>query len=198
MRLRSLLTALCVTFLLTIPVRAQDAGIMGSAETINPGNFKLAAYPMLVLGSGSNELGIGARVGYGLRPSWDIEGFISFFDGLTIFGAEVEYWILRGQSFHVSVAGGVHYATGDFADGLGIDARALISAEIFPRIELYGGLDAAFEFPGDPFDSYSTWHIVPGIEYSLAPNIDIIAEFGLGLNGHSADYIAGGIAYYIR
>jgi hypothetical protein len=39
---------------------------------------------------------------------------------------------------------------------------------------------------------------VPGIEYKLSDNLDLIAELGVGLNDSSANYIAGGVAYYLR
>jgi len=37
-----------------------------------------------------------------------------------------------------------------------------------------------------------------GIEYRLAEDLDFVAEVGIGLSDDSANYISGGLAYYLR
>jgi hypothetical protein len=52
---------------------AQDFGLMNSAETINRGNFKLTANPILVFGKGNadNEVGVAVAGGYGFGDRFD-------------------------------------------------------------------------------------------------------------------------------
>jgi hypothetical protein len=39
---------------------------------------------------------------------------------------------------------------------------------------------------------------VPGIEYAISQDIDLVAEVGIGLNDDARHYISGGIAFYLR
>jgi hypothetical protein len=41
-------------------------------------------------------------------------------------------------------------------------------------------------------------HLVPGIEYRLSDTFDLVAEFGIGINDNSSNYVGAGIAYYVR
>ena len=49
-----------------------------------------------------------------------------------------------------------------------------------------------------PNNSYNQILLVPGIEYKLHRDLDFVAEFGIGLNDNANNYLAGGLAYYIR
>ena len=194
--------ALLFACLLVIPAAAsaQDFGIMESAETINQGNFKLRANPMLLFGrhGGDSDIGVAALLGYGFTPRFDLEGGVALYDGVTFFGANGEYWVLKHAPIDFSIAFGVHRRVGDkTADYNGIDLTFLPGGHVSPRLEVYAGLDFAFEgldVPGD----YKTAHLVPGLEYKVNDSIDLLAELGLGLNDNSRHYLSGGIAIYFR
>lgn len=205
MRLRAL--ALLMTTLALVPgiARAQDFGVMESAETIDRGTFKLKVNPILVFGKNDadNEGGVGIAAGYGVTDRFDVEGMVSFFDGAKFFGGNVEYWLARDaeQQFDLSIGGGVHFGRGDLLlDTTGVDLTFIASKHVQPRLELYGALDFAFESITDDFvdGSYKTIHLVPGIEYKLGEDLDFVAEIGLALNDDANHYISGGIAYYFR
>jgi hypothetical protein len=183
---------------------------MESAETINRGNFKLMAYPLLVFGDGSddNDAGVALRGGYGFTDAFDIEGKVSFFEGVTFLGADAEYWLLKGRSVDVSGSAGFHFGSAD-DDGLdttGFDLTLLASKAVTPRLDIFGALDIALNsITDDRFediagfdDDFHTVHLVPGFEYKLAENIDVVAEVGLALSDDGAHYLSGGVAYYIR
>ena len=70
------------------------------------------------------------------------------------------------------------------------------SRHVTPRLEAYGALDLAFEAGSG--DSYQTVHLVPGVEYALSDDFDLVGEFGIGLNDSSSHYLTVGIAYYFR
>jgi hypothetical protein len=179
---------------------AQDFGILESAETINRGNFKLRVSPLVVFGKDAedNEGGLVATLGYGFTRNFDVEGGVAFFDGVTFYGANAEVWVARDTPIDVSIAGGFHRRTGDrTADFTGLDLTFLASGRVAPRLELYGGLDFAFEGIGDEFD-FKTVHLVPGIEYRITDDLDFVAEVGLALNDHARHYLAGGLAFYLR
>jgi hypothetical protein len=179
---------------------AQDFGILESAETINKGNFKLRISPLLVFGKDAedNEPGVAILAGYGFTGSFDVEGGVAFFDGVTFWGANAEVWLLKERPVDFSIAGGFHRRSGDRTVNLtGVDLTFLASGHVTPRLELYGGLDIAFEGLGDAID-FKTFHLVPGIEYRITDNLDLVAEAGLALNDEARHYIAGGLAFYIR
>jgi hypothetical protein len=195
----------CSTLLLAIPgaASAQDFGVLNSAETINRGNFKLTGAPMVIFGKngGDNDGGVSVSGGYGITDRFDVEGRVSFFDGVKFFGADAEYWLRKNRPVDFSVAGGFHVGDGDQQfDTTGIDLTFLASGHVTPRLEMYGGLDLAFNRINEDFsdDNYTTVHLVPGIEYSIAEDIDLVAEVGLGLNDDSHHYVAGGLAFYFR
>ena len=189
---------------------AQDFGVMESAETINRGNFKVMAYPLLVFGDGSadNDGGIALRGGYGFTDNFDLEGKVAFFDEVSFFGADAEYWMLKGSGFDLSGSVGFHVgAAGDDGfDTRGLDLMLLASKAVTPRLDIFGALDVALasitddRFDGNPGfdDDYRTVHIVPGIEYKVSDTIDIVGELGLSLGDDGGHYLSGGIAYYIR
>jgi len=191
-----------LAFVVSIPAAgiAQDFGIMESAETINQGNFKIRANPMILVGrnGGDSDTGVAALAGYGFTPRFDLEGGVAFYDGVTFFGANAEYWLVKHAPLDFSIAGGLHRRTGDrTSDYNGVDLTFLGSGHATPHLEIYGGLDLAFEGLGVPGE-YKTAHVVPGIEYKLNDMIDLLAEGGVALNDNSRHYISGGVAIYFR
>lgn len=186
---------------LPVSAAAQDFGVMNSAETINKGNFKLMANPIVVFGkNGSDsETGIAVMGGYGFGRRFDVEAKASFFDGITFFGADAEYWLVNDKPVNVSIIGGFHIADADGGlDAKGPDFTVLASGLVADKLELYGGLD----FSRNSFDNsnfnYSTWHLVPGIEYKISSQFDFVGEFGIGLNDRAHHYVSIGLAFYTR
>jgi hypothetical protein len=195
--------ALAFVLLLPAVTHAQDFGVMNSAETINRGNFKLAAYPLLVFGEGGadNNGGFVFLGGYGLTDNLDVEAKLGVFDEVTFFGGDVEYWLIKDRPWDLSLGGGFHVGRSDFVDETAVDITILGSGHVTPLLEIFGALDLAFQnfdVDGGFDDDATTAHLVPGIEYKLSDNLDLIAELGVGLNDSSANYIAGGVAYYLR
>lgn len=198
MQLRAIAAAAALVMLPAISW-AQDFGVMNSAETINVGNVKFLANPIIVFGEGDNETGVSISGGYGFTPRFDIEGRVSFFDGITFFGADAEYWLVRDQEVDVSVAGGLHagQADGPF-DLIGFDFAFLGSGHVSPQLELYGALDIATNEFDDDLGDYTTVHLVPGIEYAINEDLDFVAEVGVGMNDESDNYFSAGLAFYFR
>jgi hypothetical protein len=181
-------------------VSAQDV-LMNSAETINQGNIKLALFPTVIFGkSGDDSLwGVAGRVGIGLTRRFDIEAKTAIFDGLKYFGADVEYWLVQGRNANVSVALGGHLTdVQEGRDSFGIDTAFLFSTSPVKNLEFYGGLKLAFDSMKDPDQNVTRAHIVPGIEYRISPDLDLLAEVGIALNGNTRTYASVGLAFYIR
>jgi hypothetical protein len=206
---RFVLTAVMV--LVPALAQAQDFGVMESAETINRGNFKLKGNPMIVIGrdDADNETGVALSAGYGFTRRLDAEAKFGFYDGLILFGGDVEInllSVLRQQPFDLSFGAGLHIgnADNDFSDTRAFDITVIGSRLIANRLELYGALDFAFNtLTDDVFDDldddgYTTAHLVPGIEYALGRDLDFLAEFGIALNDDSSHYFSAGLAYYFR
>lgn len=189
--------AACV-MVLPLVAAAQDFGVMNSAETINKGNFKLTGYPIIVFGKNGadNDTGIAVSGGYGFTDRFDAEAKLAVCDGLTYFGADAEYWVVKGQPIDFSVAGGFHLGNGDGFDTTGLDLAFLASGHVADRLELYGALDFARNKINDTSIDFTTVHFVPGIEYRISPKLDFVAEVGLGLNDDSSNYLAIGFALY--
>jgi hypothetical protein len=186
---------------LPVSVAAQDFGVMNSAETINKGNFKLMANPIVVFGrhGSDGDTGVAVMGGYGFGKRFDVEAKASFFDGLKFFGADAEYWLINDKPVNVSIIGGFHIANFDGgADATGPDFTLLASGKVADKLELYGGLD----FSKNSFDnssfSYSTWHLVPGIEYRISNQLDFVGEFGIALNDNGNHYASIGLAFYTK
>jgi len=175
--------------------------LMNSAETINEGNFKLCAFPTVLLGEdgAENEWGIASRLGYGFTPSFDVEVKLAKFDNFKMYGADAEWWVAKGRT-DVSLSAGAHKA--DFDGGGGstaIDTALLISRSVASRLEAYIGGSLSFESLDDVDDSsFRRYYVVPGVEYKLGEDIDLLAEFGIGVNDDSPNYFSFGAAYYIR
>jgi hypothetical protein len=195
--LSSLLTVLVLG---TGTARAQNF-LMNSAETINEGNFKIAAFPTVLLGEdgADNTWGVATRLGYGFTDSFDVEAKLAFFDGLKIYGADAELWVVKGKT-DVSVSLGAHKADfeGDF-DSTAIDTAVIVSHPIASRLELYGGVSLSFESIDDVDDSsFTRAYLVPGIEYKVGEDLDFVAEVGIGINDDSPNYVSAGLAFYLR
>ena len=47
-------------------------------------------------------------------------------------------------------------------------------------------------------DWFTTVHLVPGVEIALTPDLDFLAEFGLGVTDSSSHYLGFGLAFYLR
>ena len=173
---------------------------MNSAETINKGNVKLMANPIVVFGKGNadNEIGVALVGGYGFGSRFDVEAKVALFDNDTFFGADAEYWLVNTGPVNVSVIGGFHLDRGDGANAKGLNLTGLASGKVTDRLEFYGGLDFSRISIDNANFSFNTLHLVPGIEYKVNSNIDFVSEFGLGLNDDSWHYFSVGIAYYVR
>src|SRR5262245_8412910 len=106
-RRRLVLSALPVMLVLAAAgtAAAQDFGILESAETINQGNFKIRANPMVLFGKngGDDDFGVVGVLGYGFTPRFDLEGGVAIYDGVTFFGANAEYWLVKENPIDVSV-----------------------------------------------------------------------------------------------
>jgi len=188
-------------FLVTaaVKVSAQDV-LMNSAETINQGNIKLALFPTVLFGKngGDSLWGVAGRVGYGLTPRFDIEVKAASFKGLNYFGADAEYWLVKGGSINVSAALGGHLTDSKGgADSSGIDTALLFSTSPARNLELYGGLKLAFDSVKNSDHNFTRAHLVPGLEYRLSDSLDFLAEFGLALNDNSRSYASVGLALYL-
>ena len=146
-----------------------------------------------------NELGFGARGGYGFTPRFDVEGLVSIFDGSKLFGADAEYWLVKGGGLDASLTAGAHKTDGDGGfDLTGFDATATASGHLTSKFEPYVGLKVAFESVSHDGGDFTRLHVVPGFEYGLSKNLDIVAELGLGLNDDSPSYGSVGLALYLR
>ena len=199
MRLRFPMLLCSVLVLTPVLAQAQDFGVLESAETINKGNFKLRGNPMFTFGKDADATtGVALAAGYGFTPRFDAEGNLAFYDGITLFGGNGEYWLVKGRQVDFSIAGGLHARRGDkTADIWGVDLTFLASKHLTPKFELYGGVDFGFEQVQNS-DSYQTVHLTPGVEIRLATDLDFVSELGLGLNRDSRHYFALGLAFYIR
>jgi hypothetical protein len=189
-------------FLLALPAlaHAQDFGILESAETIDKGTFKLRLNPMILFGrnGGDTDFGFAGLLGYGATRELDIEGGVAIYDGVTFFGGNAEYWLIKEAPVDFSIIGGLHRRVGDkTADYNGIDLTFLLSGHATPRFEPYVGLDFAFEGFGIPAD-YKTVHLVPGFEYKVNSQLDLVAELGLALNDNGRHYFSGGVEIYFK
>lgn len=197
---KSLLPFLMLSgFLCAANANAQNV-LMNSAETINPGNFKIAAFPTILFGKdgADNETGVAGRFGYGFTDRFDMEGKVAFFDGVKLYGLDAEYW-LRKAPLNVSVSLGAHKTSSDFVDSSAIDTSLVASGKVGDRLEAYAGLNLSFESLDDIDDSsFTRAYIVPGIEYKIHDDLDLVAEFGVGLNDDSPHYVSAGLAFYIR
>jgi hypothetical protein len=199
MRLGRYILGACV-LLFPALAQAQDFGVLESAETINRGNWKLKVNPIVLLGEGDSEPGVAGSVGYGFTDAFDFEAKLALYDGFMIFGGDVEFWLVKDpQPVDLSVSAGFHFANSDFVDETGVDVTVIGSHAVTPKLDIYAALDMAFNKLKDfPDSGYTQLHLVPGIEYKINPDLDLVAEFGIALNDDSHNYLSGGLAFYIR
>ena len=181
---------------------AQDFGVLESAETIDRGNFKFKVNPMLIFGEDGADSrgGLTLLAGYGFTRRFDVEGGVALYSGITIVGATAEAWLVRDRQIDVSAAAGLHFRRGDETpDTTAFDFTVIASKHVAPRLEIYGAFDSAFESIDNPGSgSFKTFHLIPGIEYRLATDLDLVAEVGIGLNDAARHYFGAGLAYYFR
>ncbi len=187
------------TIIFSINVSAQEV-LMNSAETINPGNFKLAIFPTMLIGrnGGDSIWGFAGRAGLGLTRSIDIEAKGATFKNFNYFGVDIEYWFFRGRNINASVLVGGHMTESKIgADTMGMDTALILSTKPARKLELYGGLKMSFDSIKNTNQSFTLAHIVPGFEYRISSEIDFLAEFGISLNNDSRNYFSFGFAYYL-
>jgi hypothetical protein len=199
---------LCLCF--ALPAAAQYIGVLQSAETMDRGTFKLMAAPIMIFGKdgADDEFGLAARGGYGFTDRFDAEAKLGFFENSTYVGADGEWWLMKGSeetvSLDFSLAGGIHWMFGSegHSDIMGFDVTPLLSMHVNRSLELCGAVDVSFESiqdaPEGAEDTFTTLHVVPGIEYRLSDSFDLVGEIGIALNDDSSTYAGLGIAYYTR
>jgi len=175
--------------------------LMNSAETITPGNFKLGVFPFALLskhGSGS-DFGVAGRAGLGLTRNVDVEVKGGFMENVSYFGADIEFWFLKGRNINASAAVGghmIHAKTG--ADSYGVDAAFMASTAPVRNMEVYGAVKFAFDSVKDSNQNHTLIHIVPGFEYRISRTIDFLAEIGIALSDSARSYVSAGLAFYSR
>jgi hypothetical protein len=199
--MRKFIAALAICAALPVSAQAQDFGVLESAETINRGNFKLRASPLIVFGEdgADDEFGVSVLAGYGFTDEFDLEVGVALFDEATYIGTNAELWVVRNAPVDVSISGGLHFLRAEFGpNATGFDLTFLASTHLNPRLELFGALDAAFDSFDDIDFTRKTWHVVPGIEYRISENLDFVGEVGVAVSDDGRSYVAGGLAYYIR
>lgn len=197
--MRRMRIVLPLLMLMWSTANAQDFGVMESAETVNKGNFKLRVNPLVFFGKGGadDEVGVAGLVGYGFGRRFDVEGGVSISDGIQTLGGTAEFNVLASESGNFSVIPGMHVRRGDrTVHTTGFDLLFLGSTRATPKLDIYGGLDMAFE--RSEFVDWNTFHIVPGLEYKIHRDVELLVEAGLGLNDDSWHYISGGLAFYFR
>jgi len=212
MRISRIVLVAALGLCFALPAAAQYVGVLQSAETMDRGTFKLQVAPIMVFGKegADDELGVGVRGGYAFTEHFDAEAKVGFFENGTFVGVDGEYWIYRGAKeepntgFDFSLTGGFHYILGseNRNDIMGFEITPQLSGHVSKNLELGGALDVSFESIQDASpivdDSFTRMHLVPGIEYRVSDSVDLVAEFGIGLNDDSFHYVGAGIAYYIR
>jgi len=193
-----------------LPAVSQTIGILQSAETMDRSTFKLMVAPIMVFGKdgADDEFVVGLRGGYAFTEHFDVEAKLGFFENGTFVGADGEYWIFRGSEknsgFDFSLTGGLHWMFGsdNRFDTMGFEITPQLSGHVTENLELCGALDASFEsiqdVPQGVDGSFTGLHLVPGFEYRLSDTFDLDAEFGIGINDNSSNYIGAGITYYAR
>ncbi|MBP6876334.1 MAG: hypothetical protein KBD56_09700 [Candidatus Eisenbacteria bacterium] len=206
MRITRIVFAIAAALSLALPAAAQYVPVLQSADTIRPGGFKLMAAPVAVFGkdNADDEFGVALRGGFGLAERFDGEVKLGIFENYTALGGDVEFGLLETDGLDFSLGGGLHYLFGkdDWYDVLGFEITPLFSGPVMDRLELFAGLNVAFESiqdaPAGFDDTFTRVHLVPGIEYSLSEAFDLVGEVGIGMNDDSFTYVGAGVAYYFR
>jgi opacity protein-like surface antigen len=192
--------------------QAADFAMMETAEHITQGSFKLSGAPVLIdRDRASNDGGFIAGLGYGLGHDLDLEGQLAAYEDGTWVGADLEWRAWREGSTAFSIGGGLHGADLDGGgSAAGAEATAIFTYMPVHRLALSAALDATYDdvnnrdasVPADarfPTDGqYDRYYAVPGVDYQLTHNLDLLAEIGLGLNADSDNYVSGGMSWYFR
>jgi hypothetical protein len=196
--------------LVALPAAAQHVGILQSAETMDPGFYKIMVSPIGNFGkNGSDdEFGGVVRGGYGFTERFDAEAKVGLFEDHTFVGADGEFWLLknalRGSGLAFSLTGGAHYIFGknDIPDVLGLEITPQFSGHISKVLELCGALAVSFDSlqdaPAGVDDTVTQVHLVPAIEYRMSNSSDLVGEVGIGLNDQSSTYVGLGLAFYLH
>jgi len=181
------------------PAHSQNF-LMNSAETINKGNFKIAAFPTVLFGEGAadDSWGVGTRLGYGFTNNFDVEAKLGFFDSFNFYGIDGELWVIKGP-VDVSLALGGHFTDQDGgSDSKAIDVAGIVSGNVASKLELYGGVSLSFESLDDSDRDFTRTYLVPGFEYKVSDSLDVDGEVGIGLGDDSPSYVAVGLSFYVR
>ena len=162
--------------------------------------------------NGDEEGSFAVGLGYGLPFGLDVEGQVARDDIATYFGSDVEWNAWTGHRMKVSVGGGAHTVDLDGGGSAnGADTTAIFTYTPVRHLDVSAALDASYEDvnagsalePNLPVrwrsdNQYETAYFVPGLEYQITRNLDVLAEGGLGLNGESDDYLSAGLSWYFR
>jgi hypothetical protein len=195
------------TLAFSLPALAVDFGVMESADPVRKGDFKFEGYPLAARRSDTQDQQTGANVafGYGMGQNWDAEVQLANYDDVLFFGVDAEYSFIDEDRYEVSLDGGAHYGNHDLGTQRGLDLTPLVSYR--PR-SLHGfKWNAALDLAYDWIDlavssaqdaSYLSAYVVPGAQYRIAHEVDLIGEIGVGLNNDSSDYASAGLAVYFR
>ncbi len=186
--------------------QAQDFGVMQSAETIKIGNFKFAAYPMLVQGKdgAKDDTGIVIRAGHGFTDSFDAEIKLASYDHATYIGVDAEFGLLKAAPIELSIAIGGNVGSGKkrFSDSTNFDLTLTGSGSVGNNLELALSVDLTLVSLDDAAfgqdDSFEHLHVVPGFEYRISQVIDLMGEVGIAVSDEANDYVAVGLAFYLR
>ena len=194
-----------------VPAYAADFGVMEAADTVTPRHFKLEGYPMAIRSNertgGEDERGFSGSLGYGIIDNLDVEGRVTRFSDATYYGGNGEYMFYNAYRVQLSAASGAHYAHTDFGNQWGLNFASMSSytPPALPKMKLNGAINVAWDKPDftgprvvDRNDPYFTAYAVPGVQYRVIRDLDVIGEVGLGLNGDSSDYVSAGLSYYLR
>jgi hypothetical protein len=84
------------------------------------------------------------------------------------------------------------------ADSTAVDLSMLMGGRVSPGLRLSGGVSVSFESLDHVSNSGFTraW-AVPGVEYRINRNLDLVAEGGVGLNHNSPHYFTVGFAVFL-
>src|SRR5262245_40044098 len=108
MQRRSILSSSLAALVLALGAQTAQAQnvLMTPAETINTGNFKISAFPTVLLGEdgADSNWGVVSRFGYGFTNWFDMEGKVGFFDGINMYGLDAEAWVVKHRPLDVSVS----------------------------------------------------------------------------------------------
>jgi opacity protein-like surface antigen len=192
----------------TLPALAVDFGVMETADTVIPGDFKFLAFPLAVRDGPRREVdtGINVGIGYGISEPLDVEFQIGVYDDFNFFGLDLEYSYREKRPLELSIGGGVHKVESDFGYPYGFDLTHIASYTFtsLPTLRFIAALDGSYEVAdayyaasiGARDKEYWTGYAVPGLQFRVNERVDLIGEAGIGLNDDSQDYVALGLSFY--